>query len=68
MKKLIFYSCLLFSLSACNQNSNQAKTETTDTISAGKNSITYTCPMHPKVISNKPGVCPKCGMDLVEKQ
>jgi membrane fusion protein, copper/silver efflux system len=25
----------------------------------------YTCPMHPDVISNKPGKCPKCGMDLV---
>jgi hypothetical protein len=25
----------------------------------------YTCPMHPKVRSNKPGKCPKCGMDLV---
>ena len=25
----------------------------------------YTCPMHPEVRSNKPGKCPKCGMDLV---
>jgi len=25
----------------------------------------YTCPMHPEVVSNKPGKCPKCGMDLV---
>lgn len=25
----------------------------------------YTCPMHPEVISDKPGRCPKCGMDLV---
>lgn len=29
---------------------------------------TYTCPMHPEVISDKPGRCPKCGMDLVEKE
>ncbi|AZA83776.1 copper oxidase [Chryseobacterium lactis] len=29
---------------------------------------TYTCPMHPEVISDKPGKCPKCGMDLVEKE
>lgn len=27
----------------------------------------YTCPMHPEVISDKPGECPKCGMDLVVK-
>lgn len=25
----------------------------------------YTCPMHPEVISDKPGRCPICGMDLV---
>ena len=24
----------------------------------------YTCPMHPDVTSDKPGKCPKCGMDL----
>lgn len=24
----------------------------------------YSCPMHPKVVSDKPGKCPKCGMDL----
>lgn len=27
----------------------------------------YTCPMHPEVQKDKPGACPKCGMDLVEK-
>jgi Cu+-exporting ATPase len=24
----------------------------------------YTCPMHPEVIRNRPGACPKCGMAL----
>ncbi|MBZ4407625.1 hypothetical protein K8640_05345 [Myxococcus sp. XM-1-1-1] len=24
----------------------------------------YTCPMHPEVQSDKPGVCPKCNMKL----
>lgn len=28
----------------------------------------YTCTMHPEVISDKPGKCPKCGMKLVEKK
>ena len=27
---------------------------------------TYTCPMHPTVVSDKPGSCPICGMDLVK--
>ena len=25
----------------------------------------YTCPMHPEVITDHPGNCPKCGMKLV---
>ncbi len=28
---------------------------------------TYVCPMHGDVKSNKPGVCPKCKMDLEKK-
>ncbi|BFL86195.1 hypothetical protein LFREDSHE_46450 [Shewanella baltica] len=28
---------------------------------------TYTCPMHPEVLSHEPGRCPKCNMFLVEK-
>ncbi|MFP4081499.1 MAG: heavy metal-binding domain-containing protein [Candidatus Aminicenantes bacterium] len=27
----------------------------------------YTCPMHPEVISDKPGECPQCGMKLEKK-
>jgi hypothetical protein len=27
----------------------------------------YTCPMHPEVVSDKQGKCPKCGMNLVLK-
>jgi hypothetical protein len=33
-----------------------------------KEQTLYTCPMHPEVISDKPGQCPKCGMDLVPKK
>jgi hypothetical protein len=28
----------------------------------------YTCPMHPEVITDHPGHCPKCGMKLVPKK
>lgn len=37
-----------------------------DTIQSVKKQ--YTCTMHPEVIQDKPGKCPKCGMDLVVKQ
>lgn len=26
--------------------------------------VIYTCPMHPEIRENKPGRCPKCGMNL----
>ena len=31
-----------------------------------KNAI-YVCPMHPEIVSDKPGKCSKCGMDMVKK-
>ena len=30
----------------------------------GASGAVYTCPMHPEVRQNQPGVCPKCGMAL----
>ncbi len=26
--------------------------------------VKYTCPMHPEIVQDEPGVCPKCGMAL----
>lgn len=39
---------------------------TRSTTKGGK--ITYYCTMHPEVVSDKPGLCPKCNMPLVKKQ
>ena len=44
-------------------NTNSALTNATSTNSAAKQK--YYCPMHPNVVSDEPGQCPKCGMDLV---
>jgi predicted Zn-ribbon and HTH transcriptional regulator len=30
--------------------------------------VQYTCGMHPEILSDKPGKCPKCGMELVKKE
>ncbi len=68
MKKIILFACTILTLSACTQSNQQTTKSQKDTISAGKNSIKYTCPMHPEIVENKPGVCPKCGMELVEKE
>jgi len=35
---------------------------------AEQGKVTYTCPMHPEVTSDKPGKCPQCGMNLVPKK
>lgn len=30
-----------------------------------KEGVVYTCPMHPEIKQDKPGMCPECGMQLV---
>lgn len=34
---------------------------------SGAHAHQYTCSMHPEVVKDTPGDCPKCGMKLVEK-
>jgi hypothetical protein len=29
--------------------------------------VVYTCPMHPDVVADRPGKCPRCGMTLVKR-
>lgn len=42
--------------------------DTTQTKSAPlKDSLYYTCSMHPEIQSSEPGKCPKCGMNLIQK-
>jgi Cu(I)/Ag(I) efflux system membrane fusion protein len=61
----ISFVILLMGLSvvfiACNQQPKQ------DTKQHQHTADTYTCPMHPQIVRDKPGTCPICKMDLVKK-
>ena len=63
-----FFLAFLMLLTLGNANAQSGSSQ--DTRNQSVNSaaaISYTCPMHPEVNSDKPGQCPKCGMDLVQK-
>jgi Cu(I)/Ag(I) efflux system membrane fusion protein len=45
----------------------KSSSEHHDSMGNMEHTMQYTCPMHPEVVQNSPGKCPKCGMALVEK-
>lgn len=47
---------------------NKVSADTAKTKKSKIAKVQYTCTMHPEVLSDKPGKCPKCGMTLVKKQ
>ena len=69
---------LVFGFASCGKSDNQTSdTKNTDkkevkyvnkTIDSTEIGVTYTCPMHPEILQNYPGTCPKCKMDLEKKQ
>ncbi|MDF2452573.1 MAG: hypothetical protein K0S26_2077 [Bacteroidota bacterium] len=39
-----------------------------DSNEKSKTTIMYTCPKHPEIEDDQPGICPKCGTTLIEKK
>lgn len=67
MKRIVLSLAVIAATLTIVSCANGADAETTQSQSLEKEQ--YTCPMHPEVLSDKPGACPKCGMNLekVEK-
>ena len=78
MKKIIYGLLICFAVlsTGFSQTSKQSvATSKVNTVQTNKQQkktvsekVVYTCPMHPEVLTDKPGKCPKCGMDMVEKK
>jgi membrane fusion protein, copper/silver efflux system len=63
MKQLLVIMAVFASTYTVSAQTTPKKTKA-DTSHTATQTTTYTCPMHPDVVSNKPGKCPKCGMKL----
>jgi len=59
MKRIIM--AIVMGSLLCASISAQEKAGKKDTT---QHTVMYTCPKHSDVVSNEPGKCPKCGMDL----
>jgi ssDNA-binding Zn-finger/Zn-ribbon topoisomerase 1 len=70
MKKVMLMAvAILFSAATVfAAHSTTAVSDTTKTKKVKPAKVQYTCTMHPEVLSDKPGKCPKCGMTLVKKE
>jgi len=62
MKTMIMAVVILFA--ALTTTFAQEKERTSQKSQKTKVATKYTCEMHPEVVRNKPGKCPKCGMTL----
>ena len=68
MKTLIIIANLILALvfGACSSKEQDSRSQAQATKAEPVGEY-YTCPMHPSVVSDRPGACPVCGMALVKK-
>ena len=59
--------CTLVLLSLLPAGCRDREKHVAQTAAEEKAADVYTCPMHPTVVSDKPGNCPICGMSLVKR-
>jgi hypothetical protein len=57
MRIIIIIAFIALALGACHNKSATASTK----------KYKYYCTMHPDIGADKPGICDKCGMELVER-
>ena len=57
-KVLVVLAFIGLSFNACNAGKDKP---------AKKKQYKYYCTMHPEIGADKPGICSKCGMQLVER-
>jgi hypothetical protein len=59
---------VLLAAGCTRSGNNEPATQSGDSAAQkSEKAVQYTCSMHPEVVQDKPGDCPKCGMKLVEK-
>ncbi len=68
MKSLFVSAVLGVMLMGCAATSSASASPTPAPVAATPGAVVYTCSMHPEVVSDKPGKCPKCNMDLIVKK
>lgn len=69
MKVNFFYSAFLVAgLIFAGVTGNRVYGQTPQNEPVKVQTVKYTCPMHPEVVQDLSGKCPKCGMNLVEKK
>jgi len=62
---IVFITAIIVTFTSCSYQGNNTDAGKTP---AEAEKVSYTCPMHPEVNSDKPGKCPKCGMELIKKE